>query len=164
MQELRRGLRRAQPPAPHPPELGELWEMRRVLNSADTGTSDLWGVDFPFSGCGLCVLGQKVPDQGKLLPYLAWLPPFTASPTPLHAEPQKRVTGSEPSSCLGSTSNSPPKSTLRMQAILWQTLDFRLGLLSLLSVSTGSTAVPFCSIPALPRASAQNAPHQQTQS
>lgn len=68
MQELRRGLRRAQPPAPHPPELGELWELRRVLNSADTGASNLWGVDFPFAGCGLCVLGQKVLTRGNCSP------------------------------------------------------------------------------------------------
>lgn len=68
MQELRRGLRRAQPPAPHPPELGELWELRRVLNSADTGASNLWGVDFPFAGCGLCVLGRKVLTRGNCSP------------------------------------------------------------------------------------------------
>ena len=37
VQELRSGLRCARSPAPPAPGLGELWELRRALNSAETG-------------------------------------------------------------------------------------------------------------------------------
>lgn len=50
------------------PRPGELRELKRALNSAEieAPTPDEW--TFPVQDCGLCVLGWKGTDQGKLFP------------------------------------------------------------------------------------------------
>lgn len=103
------------------PGQGELWELRRALNSAETGTPPLPEWTPHLQGCGLCVLGRQGEDASLSSP----ASPF--SQPPLHAEAPERGPGSglgPPGLAWAPPPDQLQRNPLQVWATLQQTLNF----------------------------------------